>query len=79
MRHQLLVYAGDVNLLGNNINTIMNNTKYLIDTREESDLEGSREKRKYMSISLYQISGLSHNKIQLTSPFKILQSSNIWE
>jgi hypothetical protein len=37
--HQLLVYADDVNLLGNNIDTIKKDTDILIDASKETDLE----------------------------------------
>jgi hypothetical protein len=37
--HQLLVYADDVNLLGDNIDTIMKNTGTLIDASKEIGLE----------------------------------------
>jgi hypothetical protein len=37
--HQLLVYADDVNLLGDNIGTIKNNTENWIDAIEEFGLE----------------------------------------
>jgi hypothetical protein len=33
--HQLLAYADDVNLLGDNIDTIKKNTEILIDARKE--------------------------------------------
>jgi hypothetical protein len=33
--HQLLVYADDVNLLGDNIDTIQKTTQTLIDSSEE--------------------------------------------
>jgi hypothetical protein len=33
--HQLLAYADDVNLLGDNINTINKNTETLIDTSKD--------------------------------------------
>jgi retron-type reverse transcriptase len=41
--HQLLAYADDVNLLGDNIDTIKKNTKTLIDASKEVDLEINRE------------------------------------
>jgi hypothetical protein len=37
--HQLLVYADDVNLLGDVIDTIKKNTQTLIDASKEVDLE----------------------------------------
>jgi hypothetical protein len=36
---QLLVYSNDVNLLGDNINSIKKNTKYLIDASKEVGLK----------------------------------------
>jgi Flp pilus assembly CpaE family ATPase len=44
--HQLLIYADDVYLLGDNINTIMKNTQTLIDAIKEIGLEGNTEKIK---------------------------------
>jgi hypothetical protein len=37
--HQLLAYADDVNLLGDNIDTIQKNTETLIDASKEVGLE----------------------------------------
>lgn len=39
----LLVYANDVNLLGNNMNGIKKNTEALIDDGMEVSLDGKRE------------------------------------
>jgi hypothetical protein len=46
--HQLLAYAEDVNLLGDNIDIIKKNTETLIDDSKEVGLEISVEKIKYM-------------------------------
>jgi hypothetical protein len=42
--HQLLVYADDVNLLGDNTDTIEKNTQTLTDASKESCLEVNTEK-----------------------------------
>jgi hypothetical protein len=49
--HQLLAYADDVNLLGDNIDTIEKNTETLIDASKEVGLEVNVEKTKYMLLS----------------------------
>jgi hypothetical protein len=41
--HQLLVYADDVNLLGDNIDVIKKNMETLIDASKEVGLEVNRE------------------------------------
>jgi hypothetical protein len=46
--HQLLAYADDVNLLGDNIDTKKKNMETLIDASEEVGLEINIEKAKYM-------------------------------
>jgi hypothetical protein len=48
--HQLLAYADDVNLLGDNIHTVKKNTETLIDAKEVG-LEINVEKTKYMLLS----------------------------
>jgi hypothetical protein len=49
--HQLLAYADDVNLLGDNIDTINKNTQTLIDTGKEVGLEVNVEKTKYILVT----------------------------
>jgi hypothetical protein len=49
--HQLLAYADDVNLLGDNIDTMKRNTEILIDASKELGLEINVEKTKYMLLS----------------------------
>jgi hypothetical protein len=49
MTHYLLIYADDVNVLGDNINTIKRNTRTLIDASKEVGLEVNTEKTKYSS------------------------------
>jgi hypothetical protein len=46
--HQLLVYADDVNLLGDNKDTIKKNAETLTDARKEVHLEVNAEKTKNM-------------------------------
>jgi hypothetical protein len=50
--HQLLAYADDVNLLGDNIDTIQKNTETLIDASKQVGLEIIVEKTKYRSLIL---------------------------
>jgi hypothetical protein len=45
--HQLLAYADDVNLLGDNIATINKNTETLNDASKDGGLKRSLEKTKY--------------------------------
>jgi hypothetical protein len=49
--NQLLVYADDVKLLGDNINAIKRNTQTLIDAVKKVGLEVNSEKTKCMFLS----------------------------
>jgi hypothetical protein len=59
--HQLLVYADVLNLLGDNINTMKENTEALIDASKEVGLEVNAEKTKYMLLSRRQNAGQNHD------------------
>jgi hypothetical protein len=55
--HQVLAYADDVSLLGDNIDTIEKNTETLIDATKEVGLEINVGKTKYMLLSRHQNAG----------------------
>jgi hypothetical protein len=59
--HLLLVYADDVNLLGDNIDTMKKNTETLIGVSKEVGLKVNSEKTKYMLMSHHQNAGQNHN------------------
>jgi hypothetical protein len=46
--HQLLIYGGDVNLLGDNIDKMNKTTETLIDASKEVGLQVNVETAKYM-------------------------------
>jgi hypothetical protein len=52
--HQILAYADDVNLLGDNTDTIKKNIETLIDASKEVGLDINVEKTKYMLLSRQQ-------------------------
>jgi hypothetical protein len=56
-----IAYADDVNILGENIDTIQRNTKALLDASKEVGLEVNSEKTKYMLVSRCQKAGQTHS------------------
>jgi hypothetical protein len=56
--HQLLVYADDVTLLEDNIDTIKKSSETLIDIYKEVGLEVNTEKTKYTLLSHHRMQGI---------------------
>jgi hypothetical protein len=59
--HQLLVYADNINLLGDSINIIKANTETLLQASSDVGLKINAEKTKYMIMSHQPNSGQNQN------------------
>jgi sorting nexin-29 len=76
--HQLLAYADDVNLLGENIDTVKENTETLIDASKDVGLEINVEKTRYMLLFRHQNVGqnrdikIANRSFENVSQFKYL-------
>jgi hypothetical protein len=77
--HQLLAYADDVNLLGDNIDTIKKNMGTLIDASKEVGLEINAEKTKYMLLSRHQNVGENRDIKIANRSFGNVSQFTYWE
>jgi hypothetical protein len=72
--HQLLAYADDVNLLGDNVYTVHKNTETLIDASKEVGLEINRENVVYVAnlVTRMQVK-IADSSFENVSQFKYLE------
>jgi hypothetical protein len=69
----------DVNLLGDNVDSIRKNTETSVDASKEVGLEVDAEKTKYMLLSRHQNAGQNNDMKILRDVSKTWHSSDIWE
>jgi hypothetical protein len=74
-----LVYADDVNLLGDSVNTIKENSETLLEATRDIGVEINVEKTKYMIMSLHLNSGQNENIRTAHELFeKVAKFKHLW-
>jgi hypothetical protein len=76
--HHLLIYANDINLLGDSVNTIKENSETLLEASRDIGLEINAEKTKYITMSRHPNSGQNQNIRIANESFESWQNSNTW-
>jgi hypothetical protein len=77
--HQLLTYAEDVNILGENVDTVKENAVAQVVATKEIGIEVNTDKTKYMVMSRDRNAGWCHGMKIDNRPLKGWKSSYIWE
>jgi hypothetical protein len=77
--HQLLAYADDINILGESVHAVKENTEALVAATKEIGLEVNANKTKYMVISRVQNAGTINRIKNDNRSFETVEESNIWE
>jgi hypothetical protein len=72
-KHQLFVYADDVNRVGRSLSSVRKNTRALVATSEVNGLEVNADKTKYMVTSRDQNAGRSHSIYFDNSSFEMVE------